>query len=89
METTTDTKNTTTLFDRANPQLQNMFFDMVTTISCAFLPVMNKSLHAALVKICNRGGDPLWLMPLLKCTTHCLPVFISTVWTPETFSKLW
>ena len=29
-----------------------LFFNIITTISYAFLPVMNKSLHAVLIKIC-------------------------------------
>jgi len=45
-----------------------LFFNTVTTVSCAFLPVMNRSLHAMLIKICTSKGDPLSL--LLKCTTH-------------------
>ena len=36
------------------------YFSTVTTISSAFSPTMNKSLHAALVKICTTGGDPLF-----------------------------
>jgi hypothetical protein len=32
---------------------------MVTTTGCAFSSAMNKSLHAALVKICTSGGNPL------------------------------
>ena len=36
------------------------FFDIVTTIGYALSPAMNKSLHAALVKICTRGGGPLF-----------------------------
>mgnify|MGYP001852393476 CR=1 FL=1 len=56
---------------------------------CAFLPAMNKSLHAALVKICTSRGDPLSLLPLLKHTTHHLTVFISTVWSPWAFTKCW
>ena len=38
---------------------------------------MNKSLHAILITICTSRGDPLLLLPLLKCTTHRL-----TVWHP-------
>ena len=34
------------LFGRENSQLQNTFFSIVTTMSCAFLSAMNKSLHA-------------------------------------------
>jgi hypothetical protein len=57
METTIDTKSTITLFDRANSWLQNtIFFYTVTTIGYALSPAMNKSLHAALVKICTSGG---------------------------------
>ena len=48
---------------------KTLFFNIVTTISSAFLPVMNKSLHAALITICTSAGDPLLLLPLLKCTT--------------------
>ena len=36
---------------------KTLFFNTSTTISCAFSPAMNKSLHAALVKICTLGGD--------------------------------
>jgi len=65
------------LFDRPNSQL---FFNIDTTISYVFLPVMSKSLHAVLVKICTSGDDPL--SPLLKRTTHCLAVLASTGWSP-------
>ena len=37
-----------------------LFFDIGTTIGYALSPVMNKSLHAALVKICTSGGGPLF-----------------------------
>ena len=36
------------------------FFDIVTTIGYALSPAMNNSLYAALVKICNIGGGPLF-----------------------------
>ena len=62
-------------------QLQTLFFYTVATISCAFLPVMNKSLHATLVKVCNP------LSPLLKCITHHLTVPTSTVWSASTFTS--
>jgi len=42
-----------------NSQLLNTF-NIVTTISYAFLPVMIKSLHATLIKIFTSGGDPLF-----------------------------
>jgi len=31
-----------------------LFFNIITTISYAFSPAMNKSLHAALIKICTK-----------------------------------
>ena len=90
METATGTKTTITLFDRENFQLQNtIFFNIVTTTSYAFLPAMNRSLHAALVKIYTSADYPLSLFPLLKHTTPCLTVLIFTVWSPSTFSKHW
>jgi len=39
---------------------KSLFFSIVTTISSAFPPAMNKSPHAALVKICTSRGDPLF-----------------------------
>jgi len=56
METTADTESTLTLYGRTNSQL---LFNIVTTISYAFSPVMNKSLHAVLVKVFSRR-DPLF-----------------------------
>jgi len=41
---------------------------------------MNQSLHAMLADICTSGGDPLSLLPLLQCTTHCFPVLTATGW---------
>ena len=60
METTTDTKRAIILFDRANSQLQNIFFSTVTTISYVFSPTISKSLHATLVKVCTNRGDPVF-----------------------------
>ena len=77
METTADTKNTITLFHRAISQLQ--FFNIVTTVSYAFLPAMNKSLHAVLITIYTSKSDSLSLM--LKHTTHHLTVLPFTVWS--------
>jgi len=56
-----------------------LFFNIVTNISYAFSPAMNKSLHAALIKICTSGGDPLSLSTLLKCATHHLTVLTPLV----------
>ena len=47
---------------------------MIATISSAFLAAVNKSLHAVLIKIQIRGGDPQLL--LLKCTTYHLTVLL-------------
>jgi len=56
-----------------------VLFNTVTTISYAFSPVMNKSLHAAVMKVFIIGDDPLSLSLLLKCIT--LTVLTSTVWS--------
>ena len=48
---------------------------------------MNKKLHAMLIITCTSRGDPLSLLPLLKHTTQCLTVLISTVCSPQTFNK--
>jgi len=84
METTIDTEDTIALHDRANSQLQ---ITLITTISFAFSPAINKRLHAVLVKICTSGGDPLLLLPLLKCTTYHVTVLTSTVCSQQIFSK--
>jgi len=81
METATDTKNTITLLDRVNSELQNAVY-IVTTISYAFLPVKNMSLHATLMKISTSRGDPLPLSLLLKHIIHHLTVLTSTIWSP-------
>ena len=61
VESITDTKSTLTLSDRGNSQLQNtIVFCIVTAISYAFLPAVNKSLHAMLVIICTSKCDPLF-----------------------------
>jgi len=64
METRTVTKNTIMLFERANFQLQNIFFNTVPTISCILLLTMNKSLHAAFINTYSSGGDHC-------CCHHC------------------
>ena len=55
METTTSTKSTIAL---RIPSYKTLFFNLVTTISCAFSPVTNKSLNTTLVKICTSRGGP-------------------------------
>lgn len=61
---------------------RTLFFNAVTVISNVFMPVINKSLNAALVKIGMNGDDPLLLLPILKHTTHHVTVLPSTVWSP-------
>jgi len=51
METTMDTKRTVMLSDTAVLSYKTLFFNIVTTNSCAFSLLMNESLHAALGKI--------------------------------------
>jgi len=57
-----------------------LFFNTVAVISYAFLPAMNKSLHAMLVNFWTLGGDPL--LPQLNCTTYLLAALTSTLWSP-------
>lgn len=54
------------------------------TVSCAFPPATNKSLHAMLLKVYPSEGEPLSLFPQLKHTTHPLTGLTSTVWSPPT-----
>jgi len=78
METTTDTKSNITL-GRAILSYKTLFFIVVTTISSAFSPVMNKSQKAALVKTYTNRSDPQLRSLLLKHITHHLTVLTSTV----------
>jgi len=39
---------------------KTQFLNIVTIISYVFLPAINKSLHAALIKIYTTGGNPLF-----------------------------
>jgi len=72
LETTAATKNTITLFDRANSQLQKSLSQhtILSTISCVSSPAMNKSLYPALMKTCTSKGNPLSLLPPLEHTTR-------------------
>jgi len=72
-----DKKSTITLLDRANSQLENTTFQLLTTITYACLPAINKSLHAVLIKIC---------MAIQNAAS--LTVLTSTAWSPQMFSKL-
>ena len=73
METTTDSKRTIIVFHTANTELQNTFFNIVLTFSNAFLPGMNKSLHAVCIKICMAVENVAWkVQPLLLYHHHLL-----------------
>jgi len=85
MEAIADTKSAITLFDRAKYSDTKYSFSIVSIIIYAFLPVMNKSLHAVLTKIYISKGDPPSMSPLLKSTTQSLTVLTSTVWSPSGF----
>ena len=66
MEATTDTNSTVTLsLIEQTLTYKTLFLHTGTNISYAFSPVMNKSLHTALVTICTSRGD-LLTSPLLK-----------------------
>jgi len=73
METTTETKNTIKLMEQIL-SYETLFFIIIIAISCAFSLVMNKSLHAALVKIYTSRSEPQLL--LFKCITYCLTVLL-------------
>ena len=83
METTTDTKSKITLFEHT-VSYKTLFFNIITTITYAFLPALNKNLHAALIKNLHGyvecGLSFMSLLPLLKKTTHHFTVL--TVWSP-------
>jgi len=55
MKTTTDTKNTRTLLDRANSGLKNTMFQH-SHQHYLYPPMMNKCLHTTLVKIYTSRG---------------------------------
>ena len=57
MGATTYIKSTITLTEQIL-SYKTLFFNIVTTISYAFSPEMNNSMHAALTKTCTSGGDP-------------------------------
>ena len=69
METATKTKSTLCLIEQIL-SYKTVFFNIVTTISYVFSPVMNFRLHAMLIKTCISGGDPQLLASLLNCTAH-------------------
>ena len=97
METTTNTKSTITLFDRANSRLQNTIFQHSHQYYlCPFASneqdppcCTHKNLHCCL----ESGFSFTSLSPLLKLTTHCLTVLTSTAWSlsllRQMFSKPW
>ena len=49
METVTGTKSKKTLIEQML-SYKMLFFNIATTISCAFSPAMNENLHAAHIK---------------------------------------
>ena len=65
---------------------KTLFFNIVTSISYTFSPVMNKRLHAMLEKSAavemTHSFTAAMMASLLKRTTHCLTVLISIVWSP-------
>jgi len=58
METTTNIRRTRTLIEQIL-SYKKLLFNIVTTNSYAFLPMMNKSMHALFAKICTNRSDPL------------------------------
>ena len=68
MKTTTDTKSIRTLFDRANSQLHDTIFNVVSIINYVYSLAVKRSLYAVLIRIRTSRGDPLSWPPLLKRT---------------------
>ena len=57
---------------------KTQFFNIITTTSYAFSPSLNKSLHAAFIKICTSRGEPLSPSPLLEkrqLSPHCAYIY--------------
>jgi len=70
METTTATKSTITLFDKANSQLQNSIFQQSAPLAPTITSNVQEPACHAHKNLCQQR----WLMwPLLKHTTHCEP----------------
>ena len=68
METATDTKSTTVLFDRTDSQRQNNIFNIATTVSYAFSPMIIRVCmlclqKAAPVKVTNSQCCYCWNAP--------------------------
>jgi len=64
-----------------------LFFNIATTISSAFPPVMTKSLHATHT-ILHQWRCPLLLLPLLKRITHRLAVLTHPLCGPHKRSDI-
>jgi len=67
---------------------KTLFFNTVATITYAFLSVMNKNLHAALIKICTSRSNPLFHscydgVLLGKCCPHSPSLTGPNRWKPE------
>ena len=58
MEATTDRKSNDNLIEQI-PNSKTLFFNIVSVVSYAFSPTMNKNLHAVIIEIYTSGGDPL------------------------------
>ena len=85
IETTTDTKihNNTTWYSKF-PLQSSVFRHRLHHYLCTFTSDEQEPAYCA----CSNLHRRKWLLsPLLKCTTYCLTVLTSTVWSPETFSK--
>lgn len=67
----TDTKSMVTLFDSHNSQLQNIIFNIITTIINAFSLAVNKSLCARFFKICTSRGVAVATAETSRPTPYC------------------
>ena len=71
--------------------MKRLFFNIVTTISQSTqMSRLRRSLFHGVTAVHGCLEHSLSFTsfsPLLKCTTHCLTVLTSTVWSPSTFSR--
>ena len=65
---------------------KTLFLSIFVTISYAFSPATNKSLHARVLEIYT-SRCPTVAVATAETTTHPLTALTSTVWFPKTFSK--
>ena len=91
METTTDTKNTMALFDRANSQLKNTLFQQshhhYLCIFCQWWTWVFMLCSQKSAPVETHSFTAAMVVSLLKHSTHNITVLTSTVWCLSVLSK--